>query len=388
MERYLTKRLVQDLTTKLVFLTGPRQVGKTVLSRHLMAERSAQYLNYDVLEDRAVLERRSWLPDTSFLVLDELHKMHDWKAWVKGLVDGRPSGQRILVTGSARLETFRQSGESLAGRFRSLRLHPISVREWCELAPDEPAYRSSAGIPPTPDQALDRLLKRGGFPEPVLAVDAVESDRWRRQYIDGLIREDILEFSRVHELGAMRLLVDLLRQRVGSPLSMASIAEDLGVSQPTVRRYLEILEALFIVFVVPPWRRNIARALIQQPKIYFHDVGLVRAEQGIRFENLIAVHLLKHVQWQQDAFGRDCGLHYIRTKDGAEVDFVIVDDGRPIGLVECKWSDVAVHRPLARFAEELPGVAAVQAVRHLRQPEQRGRVAVLQAAPWLAGLSA
>ena len=384
MKRYIHARLATDLKKKLVFVTGPRQVGKTTLSRSLVPGSSAQYLNYDVAADRAVIERQSWPPQARLLVLDELHKMAGWKSWLKGVADGRPPGQQLLVTGSARMDTFRQSGESLAGRTYSLRLHPLSVREWCEQAP----HGFSNGRPPAPDEALARLLERGGFPEPMLEEEAQDADRWRRQYIDGLVREDVLEFSRINELQAMRLFVDVLRQRVGSPLSIASIARDLAVSHPTLRHYLGILQALFIVFVVPPWHRNIARAVLQQPKAYFFDTGLVQGDDGVRFENAVACHLLKHVQWQQDAFGRDCALHYLRTKDGAEVDFALSEGERVTDLIECKLADASPHRALVRFAGEMPQARAVQLVRSLRQPEHRGGIDMLQAADWLARLSA
>ena len=119
-------------------------------------------------------------------------------------------------------------------------------------------------------------MVRGGFPEPCLAEDPVSADRWRMQYFNDLIREDVLEFSRLHEITTMRLFVELLRERVGSPLSLASIARDLAVAPATLKRYLDILEALFIVFSVRPWHRNIARAILQSPKVYFYDTGLVR----------------------------------------------------------------------------------------------------------------
>jgi uncharacterized protein len=381
MERYLQSRLLSDLRKKPVFLTGPRQVGKTTLGQSL-APGKTQYLNYDVAADRAVIERGTWRADTSLLVMDEIHKMGEWKRWLKGGMDARPSRQALLITGSARMETFHQSGESLAGRFLALRLHPISVREWCDCAPAPPGARPDA------EEALSRLLQRGGFPEPMLAQADEEVDRWRKAYFDGLVREDVLEFSRIQEVTTMRLFTELLRERVGSPLSLASMARDLAVSPPTLRRYLDILQALFIVFTVQPWHRNVARSVLQQPKVYFHDTGLVVGDEGLRFENLVACHLLKHAQWQQDAFGRDSNLHYLRTKDGAEVDFALADRQGPTHLIECKWADPAVHRALARFAGEFPRAQAVQIVRHLRQEEDRGAVRILRAADWLAGLSA
>ncbi|MDD2927137.1 ATP-binding protein, partial [Rhodoferax sp.] len=339
MKRYLDERVRQDLQKKMVVLTGPRQVGKTTLSRQLVGELAgAQYLNYDVAAHRAVMLAQSWRQSAPLLVLDEIHKMRDWKNWLKGVADGRAPEQQWLVTGSARMDTFRQSGESLAGRYFRLRLHPLSVREWSEQAQV------------SPHAALTHLLERGGFPEPALATSNDEAQRWRNDYFAGLVREDVLEFSRLQEVNAMRLFAEMLRARVGSPLSLASIARDLNLSPVTLAKYLGILEALFIVFVVRPWHRNIARATLQAPKVYFYDTGLVQGDDGIRFENLVACHLLKNVQWQQDTRGLPVDLHYIRTKDEAEVDFCLSQGDTLTHLVECKLSDAKPHRALNRFA--------------------------------------
>jgi uncharacterized protein len=380
MQRYVDIPVQRDLAKKMVFVTGPRQVGKTTLSQMLLQSLRGQYLNYDVAADRAVISRGTWSPQAPLLVLDEIHKMPGWKAWLKGVVDGKPAHQQLLVTGSARLDTFRQAGESLAGRFFAWRLHPISLREWCE--------QTAA----TPANALTHLLERGGFPEPCLAENDEQAQRWRRQYFDGLIRNDVLEFSRLYELTAMRLFTEMLRQRVGSPLSLASMARDLNVSPITLKRYLEILEALYIVFIVRPWHHNIARATLQAPKVYFFDTGLVQGDDGVRYENLVAGHLLKHIHWQQDAQGREVDLHYVRTKDGAEVDFCLSHKA-PTGdtlthLIECKLSDTKPHRALQRFAEQWTGAQAVQVVRNLRTEQDFGRIQLRDAALWLRGLDA
>jgi len=376
MQRYLDQRVQADLASKMVFLTGPRQVGKTTLSRQLIAQRGGQYLNYDVAPDRAIILNQRWSPQAPLLVLDEVHKMPGWKAWLKGVYDGKPAGQQLLVTGSARMDTFRQGGESLAGRFFGLRLHPISVREWSDHTGAEP------------EAALAHLLERGGFPEPCLAPDATEAQRWRRQYFDGLVRNDVLEFSRIQEVAAIRLFAEMLRSRVGSPLSLASIARDLAVSPVTLKKYLAILEALYIVFVVRPWHHNIGRSVLQAPKVYFFDTGLVEGDEGIRFENLMATALLKQVQWQHDVLGQEAGLHYLRTKDGAEVDFAISEGKRLTHLVECKLSDDKPHRALLRFASEQGPVRAVQAVRNLRHSFVAGAVEVVPAPAYLRGLAA
>lgn len=401
MNRYLDARVAADLRQKMVILTGPRQVGKTTLSQLLMQQQpNAQYLNYDIPAHRAVMHAQTWSKEAPLLVLDEIHKMRNWKAWLKGVYDGRTqvltrptsvakgakktTTQQILVTGSARMDTFRQTGESLAGRFFKLRLHPVSVREWCQ----------QTGA--TPSAALHHLLQRGGFPEPCLAPDETSAQRWRTDYFSALVREDVLEFSRLQEVNAMRVFADALRTRVGSPLSIASISRDMGVSPKTLAKYLDILQALFIVFVVRPWHRNITRATLQQPKVYFFDTGLVQGDAGVRFENLVACHLLKQVHWQQDTQGKVVDLHYVRTKDGAEVDFCLSDATHVhthspdilTHLVECKLSDNKPHPALKNFAAQWPQAQALQVVQDLRNEQDLGPVKVRDAAHWLNQLEA
>ncbi len=376
MQRTLTPLIQADLRRKMVFLSGPRQAGKTTLALKLAGEaRRGQALNWDVAADRRVLLDQSWLPDADLLVFDELHKMAGWREWLKGVCDGRPAGQSLLVTGSARLDAFRQAGESLAGRYFSWRLHPVTVAEWV----------ATSGA--APEDALSRLLERGGFPEPFLAETAADAQRWRRLYLEGIVRDDILEFSRIGEVRAMRVFIDLLRSRVGSPVSLASLARDLQISPTTLGRYLEILEALYIVFTVRPYHRNIARALLKEPKVYFFDTGLVEGDDGARFENACAAMLLRHAHFLQDSAGRDVTLHYVRDKEGREIDFALCEKGEPVGFAEAKLADPAVPPFLAAVAERFPQAGAMLLVRHLRQPELRGRVAVERAADWLARLS-
>ncbi len=377
MKRYLSGTILSDLGKKMVLLTGPRQVGKTTLAKDLMAGyRRPQYLNWDVADDRRILIGQNWSPRADLLVLDEIHKMPDWKGYLKGVFNGRAEGQAILVTGSARMETFRQSGESLAGRYFQARLHPFSVREWVELTDAKP------------DDALDRLIERGGLPEPFLAEEAVQAERWRQQYFTDLVREDVLEFSRVQEIRAMRLLVELLRERVGSPLSIASLARDIQVAPNTVAKYLDILEALYVIFLVRPFHRNVARAILKEPKVYFFDTGYVRGDDGIKWENACATMLLKHVHFEQDVMGKSSSLNYLRTKEGAEVDFVLCEGGAPSHLIECKHADNRPATSLIKFAGLFPAAKSILLVRELRQEEYRRPVSILKGADWLAELAA
>jgi predicted AAA+ superfamily ATPase len=376
-KRSLLDAVRADLANKLVMLTGPRQTGKTTLARQLMQHYPrAQYLNWDVPADRKLIADGAWSPRAGLVILDEIHKMRDWKGFLKGAWDGRSEGQAMLVTGSARMDTFRQGGESLAGRYRSWCLHPFSVRELVEVA----------GF--SPEAALDRLLERGGFPEPCLAQEAADAARWRLQYANDLIREDVLEFSRVHEIRSLELFVDLLRERVGSPVKLSNLAQMLQISPTTAARYLEILEALYIVFRVTPWHRDIARAILKEPKIYFFDTGLVKGDAGARLENAVAGMLHKHAHWCRDAEGREVSLCTIRDKQQHEIDFVLAEDDRLTHLVEVKHSAAVPSPYMYRLAEQFPEVQAVQIVAELRQEAKRGPVEITAAAPWLATLGA
>ena len=370
MKRLQQAFISKDLPRKMVFLTGPRQVGKTSIAKAIAAETSSPvYLNYDSFADRAIIHNQAWLPSTKLLILDELHKMEGWKNYLKGLYDTKPAHLQILVTGSARLETFRQSGDSLAGRFFRHRLNPLSLVE----------------IPDADEATLERLLERGGFPEPYLADSVEDANRWRLQYIDGLIRTDILDFEKIHDFKAIQLTLTLLQQRVGSPLSYTSLAQDVGVSPNTIKRYIDIFEALYIIFRVAPYHRNIARSLLKDAKIYFYDTGMVKGDDGIRFENLVAVSLLKHLNAIEDYQGKPTSLSMFRTKEQKEVDFVLLVDDEPVQMVEVKLSDPAVS-PNLRYFHEKYGVPAVQLVKNLRQERMDKGVEVRRALDYLQQL--
>ena len=352
--RYLAAQVRRDLVRKMVFVAGPRQVGKTTLARTLSGSRTG-YLSWDDAEDRDRILRRE-LPASKLWIFDEIHKYRSWRGYLKGLFDRRPSGQRILVTGSGRLDLYRFGGDSLQGRYHLLRLHPFSVAEL--------SLRTSSDF-------LD-LLKLGGFPEPFIGGSEVEARRWSRDYRSRLVREDVTSLERVQDLGNLELLALRLPELVGSPLSINALREDLQVSHKTVAAWLRVLERLYAVFRLPPFGAPKIRAVKKEQKHYHFDWSLVPAEPA-RFENLVASHLLKWVHFEQDTQGRDLELRYFRDTDGREVDFVVVEGRRPILMVECKWADAEVDRSLrylkARFKDAPAWQLSATGTRDFQTPE-------------------
>ena len=339
--RYLAAQVERDLSRKMVFVAGPRQVGKTTLARMLL-DSPQGYLNWDVADDRESILRRE-LPPGELLVLDEIHKYRGWRNYLKGLYDGRQRATRILVTGSARLEAYRFGGDSLQGRYHLLRLHPLSVAELDIRTPGE----------------LGDLLVLGGFPEPWFGASRVEARRWARDYRTLLIREEVAGLERVQDLGSLELLMLRLPDLVGSPLSVNALREDLQVSHKSVSAWLRVFERLYAIFRLPPFGAPRIRAVKKEQKHYHLDWSLV-PDESARFENLVACHLLKWVQFRQDALGLDVELRYFRDTDGREVDFLVVDRDRPILSVECKWNDAPLDRSLRYFKARFPDCDAWQ----------------------------
>ena len=352
MERYLQSAIAADLRRKIVLLSGPRQSGKTTLARMLHPDH--QCIDHDLAEHRLSLREKSWDRRKALIVLDELHKMDGWKAWLKGIYDVEGLPPALIVTGSARLEAFRKAGDSLAGRYFHFRLHPIDMKEalsYTDLGADD---------------IFDRLMHLGGFPEPFLRGSRSWYNRWKRTHVDAILKEDLLNLSAVRDIQSIETLIELLRSRVGSPVSANSLARDLQKSRNTVQHWLRLLEDLYVVFRVPPFHRNVARALVKEPKYYFYDNAMVQGEHGLRLENLVACALLKELHRAQDVEGRDVDLHYVRDREGREIDFLIMRDGRPWRMFEVKWRDASPSRNFARLLADEP-VGRTQIVGELGQ---------------------
>jgi hypothetical protein len=361
----------KDLKKKIVLLVGPRQSGKTYLAKEIAKSyNQSLYLNYDNLKDRHIITDQSWLNKTDLLIFDELHKMPQWKNYIKGVFDTKPSHQSVLVTGSARLDIFDKIGDSLAGRYYGHRLLPLSLAELKQSENHD---------------HIDKILDRGGFPEPFLTDQDMDANRWRLQYVNSLLSTDIFEFDTIHNLKAIRLVFDLLRARVGSPVSYKSIAEDVGVAPSTVKKYIQILEAVYVIFSITPYSKNIARSLLKEPKIYFFDTPLVTGDEGAKLENLVAVSLLKSVYAKNDQLGENGELHYLRTKDGQEVDFVISQNGVLEKAVEVKQSDSTLSKHLKMFHDKY-AIPSVQIVKNLKHSYQAHGIEILKADDYLKGL--
>ena len=372
MKRLQMEILLKDLKKKMVMLSGPRQVGKTWLAKSIMSSfKNPLYYNYDNLNHRDIINNMAWPNDPDLIIFDEIHKKPEFKNYLKGVYDTKSESQSILVTGSARLELLRKMGDSLAGRFYSHQLLPFSFKEINKV---------------NNKISFNHYWNRGGFPEPLLG-DETTAKLWRQSYYDSLIREDLFELIQIGDFRAIKSLLELLKIKVGAPVSYSSLSEDLHISVPTVKKYIEILEALYLVFRVTPYSKNIARAILKEPKIYFYDFSLIENE-GAKLENLVALSLLKHVSFLNDTQADGLGLHYLRTKDAKEVDFCLSKKGNLIELLEVKMSDKNISSNLLYFSEkyQTQGKQLVLNLRDERKINQQ--VQILKLKEYLLSLSA
>ncbi|MEN8256699.1 MAG: ATP-binding protein [Thermodesulfobacteriota bacterium] len=375
MKRSLETYIQDDLPRKIILLTGPRQSGKTTLSK--MLTDNFDYLNFDNPEHRLGLAERSWDRAKNLIIFDELHKLKNWKSWLKGIYDTEGIPPSIIVTGSARLDTYKKVGDSLAGRFFQFRLHPLDMKE---------VKQTTHSL--TSQEALQRFLDLGGFPEPFLKGDKRFYKRWKRSHLGIILKQDLIDLENVQDITSIETLIQLLRKRVGSPISYRSLAGDLQCSDKTIKRWLAILENMYVIFRVPPFHRNISRAILKAPKYYFYDNGQVLGDAGVKLENLTACALLKEIHRQEDCYGEQLSLYYLKRKDGREVDFLITKEERPTMMIEVKWSDNKPSRNFAVFAKQLDDVKKVQIVSKInREATYPDGTEIRSAAEWLANLS-
>ncbi len=337
--RYIDAPVREDLTERMVFIGGPRQVGKTTFALGLLegrqTEGSTAYLNWDAPEDRENILAAKLPSGQPVVILDEIHKYARWRNLVKGFYDKNKSVVSFVITGSARLDYYRKGGDSLQGRYHYYRLHPFSVTE-CRAGPD--------------DDVVGHLLAYGGFPEPFLRADERFHRRWMREHSARILHEDLRDLENVREVSLLDLLLQHLPACVGSPLSVNSLAKLLQVSHPTVEHWLCIFERLYLCFRIPPFGGKRIRAVRKEKKVYFWDWSRI-GEPGPRFENMVAAHLLKYCHFMEDTQGYAMELRFLRDTDKREIDFVVLREGRPEFAVECKTGERHASSACAYFRE-------------------------------------
>jgi len=335
--RYLHALIAEDLKEKIVFLGGPRQVGKTTISLNFLAEpsiKSPNYLNYDTPADQKKIMRGE-LPSTpGVVVFDEIHKYIRWRNLIKGFYDSYRDDYKFLVTGSARLDYYSKGGDSLHGRYHYYRLHPLTVGELSAASKVD----------------VQNLMKLGGFPEPFFKGSEKFWRRWQGERVRRVLHDDLRNLENIREISLIDLLVDLLPQRVGSPLSLENLRQDLGTSRDSVARWLTMLENMYLIFRIMPYTAQKIRALKKEKKLYFWDWSQTE-EGGSRFENMVASHLLKYCNLREDSEGYKMELRYLRDTDKREIDFVVLENNKPLFAVECKSGEKALSPHIRYFAE-------------------------------------
>ena len=372
MKRFIEDSIMKDLSKKMVFIGGPRQVGKTTLTQSLLKNFSYKkrkkglYLNWDFDEDRYRIMEKKWDEDHQLIVFDELHKYRLWKNWIKGIYDKTRSHHQFLITGSARLDIYRKGGDSLLGRYHYWRLHPLTLDE----------------LPPkmSPKEGLKRLMTVGGFPEPFLDGNEQEARRWRRTRFDRILKEDVRDLESIRRIQDMILFVDLLRRSGGQMIVLSNIARKIQISPRTAKLWLEVLNRMYLCFSVWPYTKKLTRAIQKPQKVYFFDNGDIISErdEGPRFENLVATHLLKKIHYLEDLKGLDFELKYLRDKESREVDFVILKDSKVFALIEVKLSDDKISRSLQYYSERLKPKHSIQIVCELKHEYKKNNCRVLK----------
>jgi predicted AAA+ superfamily ATPase len=371
--RYLTDALTRDLKKKMVLLAGARQCGKTTMAKALLTQ-SGQYLNWDIPSDRKIIRETAWLKDASLVVLDELHKAPKWKNLLKGLADEFGNRPPLLVTGSARLDAFRTTGDALTGRHYSYRLHPVDVAESKRFLPELRL-----------EDRVRRLLDAGGFPEAYL--NPVDAARLRNDRMELVTREDARDLSRITSWRGVSDMIELLRERVGRPVNYDNLARDLGISPPTARNWVELLEKLYVVFLIQPYSNRISRSIRKERRVYFLDCAAAYDETGgSQVENLAACSLLKYAHFRKDAYGENWDLFYLRDKENREVDFVVTLNRKIQWLIEVKTSDDEIGSSLRYYTERLQPKRPLHLVLNLHRPQEKSGIEILPLGTWLESL--
>jgi len=324
--------------SRVVALLGPRQCGKTTLAREFVAPDS---LNYFDLEDPRSLARLTE-PDTALrplkklVVIDEIQRRPDLFPLLRVLADRSPLPARFLVLGSASPDLLRQSSESLAGRIETVPL------EGFRLSDLGAAFQG-------------RHWLRGGFPLAYTPRTEADSLAWRRQFLQTFLERDLPQLGVTIPALALRRFWNMIAHYHGQVWNAAELARALSVSEPTVRRYLDLMADVFMLRQLPPWFENLGKRQVKAPKVYVRDSGLLHALLGIANQRDLEFHPKVGASWEGYAveevlksFGPD-EAYYWATHNGAELDLFLFKDGRRIG-VECKRADAPVLTTSMRVA--------------------------------------
>jgi predicted AAA+ superfamily ATPase len=334
--RYLSNTIKDFLEKKMVFVGGPRQAGKTTLCLQFLSPPTVSnpnYLNWDNVSDQRDL-RNGMLPGGPLVVLDEIHKFKNWRGLIKGFYDKKMDVQKFLVTGSAHLDHYRRGGDSLLGRYRYLRLHPLSAPEL--------QIESKSGI--------EQLLKFGGFPEPFFSANERDWKLWKRERVYRVIHDDLRSLENVRDVSNIELMAESLGERVGSPLSINNLAGDLQVNFRTAESWISILERIYYCFRIAPFGSPKIRAVKKEKKLYLWDWSAIESP-GAKLENMVASHLLKYCHFIEDTQGDIMELRFLRDFEKREVDFVILKNKTPLFAVECKTGEKSVSPHIKYFKD-------------------------------------
>lgn len=380
-KRHLSKICFQDeFGRQMRFISGPRQIGKTTIARDFLHRHNLDdlYFNWDLREVRDRFIHDPYFFETQiydsqasaksvWACLDEIHKMPKWKNILKDYFDKFENAARFIVTGSARLDWFRKSGDALTGRYFLFHLFPLSLSEATghplpapesEETAEDFIERRISRVRYEQD-LLQQLLNYSGFPEPFIRASDRYFRRWQRDMVDQIIRDDVRDLTRIIETENIASLIIRLPERIGSPLSLNALREDLNVSYTAVKNAISALQLTFVVFLVSPYSRNISRALKKEKKCYFFDWTRCPTPAS-RFENYVAVELKTLIELWNDGGLGVFDLFYVRTKDGKETDFLVVREGKPWCLLEAKLSDGPVENHHHRHAKALGGIPVIQ----------------------------
>ena len=358
---------------KMLFLSGPRQAGKTTLAKKLL-EGAGQgtYFNWDTINHQKKLiadpyffEKENRDPGRKFtVVFDEIHKYHNWKNYLKGAYDAYSKDFSFLVTGSGRLDLFKKGGDSLLGRYLPLQLFPLSLGEILGNEPDWNGFKrslSDMGTDPGSRKIYQPLFEFSGFPEPYTRQDPEFYNMWAQERKQLLVRDDIRSAYAIREISNIEILANLLPGRVGSPLSINSLREDVSAAFDSVKDWLLILEQFYYLFRLKPFTRSIANSLKKEAKAYLYDWVEV-PDEAFRFENLTALHLYKAASLWRALGQADTELFYLRDKQKREADFLLTENGKPAIIIECKQAKEELSDNLLMFQRKTGAPLAIQLV--------------------------